>query len=320
MERRSLHLAPLLLLLLGGVRGQTTDEVVSCCAVSNRLTLDAQQSATVSPGAYTEFYFVAENEGDSLAVEVSALTNNAAALGVYIFDAKTVTNDPTNPTPLADRCVVCEGSPAQPVSTINVASISTFHPATSAPRSMVANAVDMDLVSHIGNTTHRRFYAYVGECYQMVGSVYYLSIYGQSNVEVSFTVNVRRVSAALPITSSTDGSFVTGSVCDGKYMHYYVDWPAVTAGGMQALIRRTSGQLDEFYVRHENCAGVGGSNLFGPINLMSYGLSEKHVTLPGGGHPLRVGRYYISIRGSVNMCGDFSLRVRNLTQHEFHSS
>jgi hypothetical protein len=278
------RLAPLLALLVGA-RAQ----VDPCCLDSagstfSRLQLDTQYSGSVSPGAYTEYYFVAENEGDSLSVEISARTGNSAALGVYVFDAKPVNNDPLNPTPLQDRCLICEGSPTPaPISTVEIASISTFHPATSAPSSMVANALDMDLVSHIGNTTHRRYYAYIGECYQMMGSVYYLSIYGQSQATTSFTVQVRRVPSALPIASSADGAFVTGSVCDGKYMHYYVDWPIVTAGGMQALVRRTSGQLDNFYVRKEQCAGT--QNLFGPINLMSFGCAPP--PLRAVGRPLR---------------------------------
>ena len=36
--------------------------------------------------------------------------------------------------------------------------------------------------------------------------------------------------------------------------------------------------------------------------------------------PLHIGRYYIAVRGTVDMCGDFGVSVRNLTQHEFHTA
>ena len=48
--------------------------------------------------------------------------------------------------------------------------------------------------------------------------------------------------------------------------------------------------------------------------------SEARSLLPADGHPLRVGRYYVSVRAAVDLCGDFAITVRNLTQHEFHAA
>ena len=83
-------------------------------------------------------------------------------------------------------CVLCDGE--VPTSEVPIYSIGALRPADAAPagdRSAVA--IDMDTVSHIGNTTHKRYFAYVGECYHMRGSVYYLSIFGQAPASVSFT-------------------------------------------------------------------------------------------------------------------------------------
>ena len=202
--------------------------------------------------------------------------------------------------------------------------MSSLHP-THAPAS--AMAIDTDTVSFIGNSTHRNYFVYVGECYHMVGSVYYLSVYGQTADTVTFTATVRRVQSALQIASATNEVVTSGVVCDGKYMHYYVDWGHVAAGGMVASVRKTGGELDSFYVRDERCAGAeathvgaASTNLFGPINLGGFGLSEGRAVLPSAGHSLRAGRYYISIRGTVDLCGYFNVAVTNLTQHEFHAA
>ena len=44
------------------------------------------------------------------------------------------------------------------------------------------------------------------------------------------------------------------------------------------------------------------------------------MRLPKSGSPLHVGRYYVSVRAAVDLCGDFTIQVRNLTQQEFHSA
>lgn len=44
--------------------------------------------------------------------------------------------------------------------------------------------------------------------------------------------------------------------------------------------------------------------------------------LPGGttASRLEVARYYVSVRSFPDMCGDFTVQIRNLTQHEFHAA
>ena len=295
----------------------------ACCPAATPLSFDTPVQATVAPGQWTDFYFVAQNDGDSLAFELSAQSTAPTALGVYVLDGRVA--DST--TPEGASCRLCtNGAPSAPAAGggQDITSVSSLHP-THAPAS--AMAIDTDTVSFIGNSTHRNYFVYVGECYHMVGSVYYLSVYGQTADTVTFTATVRRVQSALQIASATNEVVTSGAVCDGKYMHYYVDWGHVAAGGMVASVRKTGGELDAFYVRDERCAGAeathvgaASTNLFGPINLGGFGLSEGRAVLPSAGHSLRAGRYYISIRGTVDLCGYFNVAVTNLTQHEFHAA
>jgi len=289
---------------------------VTCCSSSTtRLSADTLVEATVASGSWTDFYYIAENEGDSLAFELSAASSNPTALGVYVYDGSM----PQIGGPNADRCVVCEpnsNGDREPQSTVEVTPVTALHP-EGAPTSSAS--VDSDVVSHIGNTTHRRYFAYVGECYHMVGSVYYLSVYGQTASTVSFTVSVNRVPSALTLSNSASGPSVTGTVCDGKYMHYFFDVDAVHAGGLLTSVRKTSGELNAFYLRAETCAGTGTGDLYGPINLRGYGTSVANVRMPSPTHA-NLGRYYVTIRGSDDMCGEYNLMVRNLTQHEFHAA
>jgi len=293
----------------------------TCCAEPLlQLQPDVELHSSVAPNTYADFYYVADTLGVNLAFEVTAESSNPAAIGVYVFDSMRMDDgDDTLMTevPLQDRCVLCDGTPSQPITNVSIMALSTLRPANAAPAD--GFAVDMDRVSHIYNATHRKFFVYVGECYQMAGSVYYLSVFGESPSTVTFSVKVTRVSAALPVAIGADGPSIAGSVCDGKYLHYYVDWPHVTAGGMQMTVRKTSGELSSFFMRKEKCAGAKGENLFGPISLSGYGLSQGAVLLPSAGHVPEVGRYYISVRGSVDLCGDFAIQVRNLTTHEYHA-
>ena len=48
--------------------------------------------------------------------------------------------------------------------------------------------------------------------------------------------------------------------------------------------------------------------------------SSGKVKLPGLGYTLDIGRYYVSIRGAPELCGTFTIAIRNLTQHEFHTA
>jgi hypothetical protein len=304
------------LLLLGGARAQTT----SCCSESvTQLQRGETVSSFVTPGTWTDFFFVSENDDQSLAFEVVAHSKVPTALAVYVYDGKLKDVSTSD----SDGCVICEwdegvGEPTNGYwSNTVITTVESMHPDGESASSYAA--LDYDLVSHVGNTTHTRYFAYVGECYQMKGSVYYLSVYGQTSSNVSFTATVTPVTAALDIASGSNQPATTGEVCDGKYMHYYVDWETITSGGMYLKVKKTSGELESFYVRREKCAGASSENLVGPINLASYGLASGHYKLPTSTTSLKTGRYYIGVRGSIDLCGEFTVLARNLTQHEFHN-
>ena len=249
-----------LLLSVAAVRGQ---EGSSCCAASTtQLAFDTPVASSVGPGAWTDFYIAGQNEGDSLAFEVTALASFPTALSVHVYDGAVADQS----TPAADRCVLCQDG--TPTSNVAITSVSSLHP--TGPPATGQAALDSDHVSHIGNTTHRRYFVYVGECYHMRGSIYYVSVYGPTTSTVHFTIEAKRVQSALAIGTSTAATATTGSVCDGKYMHYYVDWPAVHPGGLQAAVRKTSGELESFAMRYERCAGQRSSNIAN-VNLLGHG-------------------------------------------------
>lgn len=297
---------PLLLLPLAGA-------LDPCCGdTAQQLSYDTPVRASVSPGSWSDFYVVAADEGYSLAFTLDAASTQPMALGAYLYEGVLADSD----TPSSDRCVLCSSN-GVPTSTAGITTASTVRP--SGQPAMNAAALDMDTVSKIGNSTHRRYYLYVGTCYLMKGSVYYLSVYGQTSSTVSFSVTVSSINSQLPITTSADAQVTTGQVCDAKYMHYFFDWGSLHPGGMQLSVKTTSGGLDSFSLRKEKCAGVADADI-ADMNLFGYGLTEGKVKLPGHGYLLEVARYYIAVRGAPELCGDYTIAVRNLTQSEFHTA
>lgn len=262
-----------LLLLITRAGAQTEEE---CCATqATPLAFGEWTSSTVQSGQWNDFFVVGQADGESLAFELSAESTSPTALGVYVYDGVTAENDDA---PETSRCRLCQTE--NPQGGVAVQSVNSMHPASGAPTAK-AN-LDMDTVSHIGNSTHRRYYVYVGECYQMLGSVYYVSVYGQTPSAVNFQIKALRVPAQLPITTIAEEKTLAGHVCDGKYMHYFVDWAALHPGGMQAAVQVTSGELQSFYLRKDRCA----SQLNGPdkniarVNLLSYGCAHAAARFP----------------------------------------
>ena len=48
--------------------------------------------------------------------------------------------------------------------------------------------------------------------------------------------------------------------------------------------------------------------------------TEAHFRLPHAPYSLEVARYYIAVRGVGEMCGEFTVSLRNLTQVQFHAA
>ena len=262
-------------LLVVGLLGASRAQSDPCCDDSaQRLQFDQRVEASVASGAWSDFYFVAENEGDSLVFEVTVDSPHPTAAGVYVYDGLIADVG----TPASSRCVLCnQGTPRS--GAVAVTQVSALHPASGVSMSNKA-ALDMDTASHIGNSTHRRYFVYVGECYHMAGSVYYLSVFGQSPGTVRFNVEARRVVSMLTPGPSSAAPSMAGSVCDGKYMHYYVDWDELHGGGMQAYVRKTSGSLQSFFLRKDTCAGPQASNI-ASVNLLGHGCVAAPAAPPG---------------------------------------
>lgn len=243
------------------------------------LALGGSVRGSVATGTWINYITTADSDDQAIAFHVVAESTVPTALEIYVYD-----ND------YAIRKL--DGVALGP------------SPAT---------AIDADTASTYGNGTVRHFYAYVAQCYLMVNQAYTLMVKGNLRPSVAFTVYATRVQARLDYAPDNKR---TGSVCDGRYMHYFWDLPvAPTHGGIEVAVRKTSGELDSFYLRKERCAGVSGTSIGGG-NLFGHGLSGASTKLPTEETVLDAGRYYVSVRGAAAYCGDYEIRLRNLTVGE----
>ena len=76
---------------------------------------------------------------------------------------------------------------------------------------------------------------------------------------------------------------------------------------------RTEGDLDSAFVRYERCAGLAGANL-AQVKLEGHGTPSGSIVLPQNSQPMEAGRYYVSIKGKPEICGDYRIHVDTLTQ------
>lgn len=285
------------------------NRLLTLCALSaagaavidaSEMELSKSVHSRVEPGTWTDFYLTTSHgEGNhGLVFEVEAETSSPTGVGVYLFD-----------------------SGAREANAVGVPILPNGQEAVHAqqPPSSAA-ALDVDAISHIGNSTHRNFFVYVGACYLMPGAAYVLAVYGAGPAAVPFTVTAKAVEATIPLEESMVASTVRGSVCDGKFQHHYFEQLTMPAsGGVEIEARKTSGELDSFDVRYEQCAGPSGASL-SHSELSGHGLSSHSVRLPTATQALTPGRYYISVRGTVELCGEYQITVRKLTAAEFSAS
>ena len=104
----------------------------------------------------------------------------------------------------------------------------------------------------------RKFSVVVSQCYVQPHTKYYLSVRGGKDAApVSYKITAMRVAARIPLNGT-----VSGSLCDNRYLHYFWELPATpTLAGVRTTLRKTSGELDAFFMRYERCAGPIGTNL-----------------------------------------------------------
>jgi hypothetical protein len=267
-----------------------------------KLTFGAWTPGIVESGSWVDYYAVAVSDDESIEFEVVAQSGSVAALSIYVNDG--------------------DIGPAQLGDSGEVTTVSVDLHAAEAQRRLGVSAASLDAswVSPIGNETHRHFYASVSPCYAMKGKYYFLSVYGSTWSTVAFQVRATHTSARLIIapqgssSTSTFGS-KSGRVCDGKYAHMFFDLPnRPSHGGISFAVEKRSGALDEWYLRYERCAGPTG-NLF-KGNLFGHGLTTSSYVLPRGDTRLEAGRYYVSVRASLDMCGEFIIKLANLTSSQ----
>ncbi len=257
------------------------------------LTFGTWTAGVVESGSWVDYYVVAGSDDNSIEFEVVAESSSPAALSIYV-------NDADGGDPYGQPVTITSG---QPILDSRV----DLHAAEQDRRDGVsAAALDADWVSRIGNETHRHFYAYVSQCYVMKGSYYFLSVYGATWSNVAFQVRATSTSAELRLGQTS------GRVCDGKYAHMFFDLVNHPShGGMSFAVEKRSGALDEWYLRYERCGGPTGNLYTG--NLFGHGLTASSRVLPQGDTSLDAGRYYVSVRSSLDLCGEFVVTLTNLT-------
>jgi len=254
-----------------------------------QLTFGSWAQGVVNAGDWMDFYVVAESDEASIEFEVVADTGSPAAVSIFVTDAGVPTMD-SRGAPFLSSSTVLHDPEAQRASGRNAA------------------ALDSDYVSRIGNQTHRHFYGYVSHCYAQKGYYYFLSVYGQSFSTTAFEARAVSTSAALPLGETK------GQVCDGKYAHHYIDVSShVHSGGLEFKVAKTSGALENWGIRLNKCGGFDRDNLYS-FNLFGHGLATDSKTLPNADTSLDAGRYHVTIRGSLDLCGLYTITITNLTQ------
>lgn len=238
-------------------------------------------SGTVPPAEWRDYFFLADDDDYNLVFQVNASSDYANAIGIYVSEEL---------PPLDDRLL-----PGQ--------------------------FLDFDAYSMIVIDGVRQYSIALAQCYIRKGQTYYLSIFGKNVVgsavkpTVAYTASVQKVPARIPLNST-----VSGSVCDGHYMHYYWELDSVPqSGGVSTFVGKTEGDLDAAYMRYEQCAGLASANL-ASIPLEGHGTPSGTIVLPQGSRPLDAGRYYVSVKGKPEICGDYSISATKISQAQLLES
>ena len=185
------------------------------------LTWGEPLEATVEKEQWQDFYVDVADDDANLYFEVVANSASASALGLYVSEGEL--------RPPAERL-----SPGA--------------------------FLDYDETSMIASGSReepkRKFSVVVSQCYVQPHTKYYLSVRGGKDAaSVSYKITAMRVAARIPLNGT-----VSGSLCDNRYLHYFWELPATpTLAGVRTTLRKTSGELDAFFMRYERCAGPIGT-------------------------------------------------------------
>jgi len=175
--------------------------------------------------------------------------------------------------------------------------------------------LDYDTSSMVVQNGERKYTVVVGQCYVQRGTRYYLAVNGVANELTYYSVTAIKVPAALPLNGT-----VQGSLCDQRYLHFFWELAAAPgAGGVKTTLHKSAGELDCFYLRYEKCAGPTGSNME-RVSVEGHGVPSRSLVLPRDGHELLAGRYYISVKGKMEMCGDFEITTQLLDEQQLLTS
>lgn len=233
---------------------------------------------------WQDYSVVADDDNYNLVFQVNATSDYANAIGIYLSSSE------FGLPPLAER-----SEPSQ--------------------------FLDFDATSMIVIDGIRQYSIALSQCYIRRGATYYLSVFGKNVVgtkdkpAVPYTIAVKKVPSAIPMNST-----VFGQVCDGQYMHYYWDIDtSFTSGGIRTFVSKTEGDLDSAFVRYERCAGLAGANL-ATVKLEGHGTPSGSIVLPQNSQPMEAGRYYVSVKGKPEICGDYRIHVDTLTQVQLLAS
>jgi len=237
-------------------------------------------------GAWADYFVVANDEDSNIVFKVNATSEYANALGIYVSED----------LPSTERTREANG----------VWSVGQF--------------LDFDTTSMIVVDGIRHYSVVIGQCYVRAGQTYYLSVFGKNvaggpKPSVPYNVAVEKVPALIPMNGT-----VSGNVCDNRYMHYYWELDSsFTSGGVRTTVSKQEGELDSAFMRYEKCAGLAGANL-ASVELSGHGQPSGSVTLPQGPTPLEAGRYYVSIKGQQELCGQYQISATQINQQALLSS
>jgi len=284
-----------------------------------------------SGGSHQDFYVLAADDTHGISFEVEVNTNVAGGVSMYVLDAAlngVTCSNMESSTP--------DGAfPAAEGHRVPYATGGALHPAgVPFTEALQANALDSMPSSRIYKEDYKtlQFYGYISPCYILPGNFYFVRLYGNTvlTTAVGFRLTAYATEASITLAQSGSGS-TTGSVCDGKWVHHYFDYHGVQdpadgvwdytavagSGHLKIEVKKESGELHDFFVRKESCSTGqdGETNAVGSKNLRGFGRTTQSLTLGTA----KAGRYYVSLRGEVDLCGQYSINVHNVSAAESHA-
>ena len=180
--------------------------------------------------------------------------------------------------------------------------------------SQKADALAAATVPCLRNATHAIFYVSVPSTYHIGGTSYRLMLKGM-------TTAIFEVAAKISSAAMTHDQGVTGWVGEQQFAHHFIDVleKPHDMHGLEFRAETLRGVLGAWSVSAEQAAppsdsDIGLSAWQGRLGGVPGGQATGSQILPSSTMDLSIGRYYVSVQGVKDYCGEYLITVRNVSK------